>query len=86
VKTLTSVLSFCCKSGSNKKTQACYWLATNNNTRRYKTERHNRKDNTHRKGQQGRTKTKWAYKKLSTYTQSFGKLQMLKFQNGFFLY
>jgi hypothetical protein len=51
-----------------------------------KTERHNRKDNTHRKGKQGRTKTKRAYKKLSTYTESFGKLQMLKFQNGFFLY
>jgi hypothetical protein len=32
-----------------------------------KTERHNRIDKTHRKGQQGRTKIKWAYKKLLTY-------------------
>jgi hypothetical protein len=57
MKTLTCVTSFCCKSGSNGKTQPCYWLATNNNTRRkQKTERHNRIDKTHRKWQQGRTK------------------------------
>jgi hypothetical protein len=29
VQTLTCILSFCCKSGSNRKTQPCYWLATN---------------------------------------------------------
>jgi len=68
VKTLTYVPSFCCNSRSNRKTQPCYWLATNNNTRREKqTEKHDRIDKTHRKGQQRRTKTKWAYNKLPTY-------------------
>jgi hypothetical protein len=48
---------FCCNSRINRKTQPCYWLATNNNTRRkQKTEKHNRIDKTHRKGQQRRTK------------------------------
>jgi hypothetical protein len=72
VKTLTSIPSFCCKSGSNSgsngKIQSCYWLATNNPTRRYqKTEKQNRIDKTHRKVQQGRTKTKCAYEKVPTY-------------------
>jgi hypothetical protein len=30
----------CCESGSNRKTQPCYWLAMNNHTRR----KHNRID------------------------------------------
>jgi hypothetical protein len=34
VKTLTCVPSFCCKSGSNRKTHPCYCLATNSNTRK----------------------------------------------------
>jgi hypothetical protein len=72
VKTLTSIPSFCCKSrsnsGSNGKIQPCYWLATNNPTRRYQeTEKQNRIDKTHRKVQQGRTKTKCAYEKVPTY-------------------
>jgi hypothetical protein len=46
-ETLTCIPSFCCKSGSNRKTQPCYWLTTNNNTRRQqKTGRHNRIDKT----------------------------------------
>jgi hypothetical protein len=30
-KQITCIPSFCCKSRSNRKTQPCYWLATNNN-------------------------------------------------------
>jgi hypothetical protein len=32
------ILSFCCKSRSNWKTQPCYWLATNKNTKGKNTE------------------------------------------------
>jgi hypothetical protein len=66
VKTPICILSFCCTSRSNGKTQPCYWLATNYTRRQQKREKHDRINKTHRKGQQRRTKTKWAYKKLPT--------------------
>ncbi len=61
VKTLTCIPSFCCKSGSNsrsnRKTQPWYWQATNNITRRSKkTEKQNRIDKTHRKRTAGKNK------------------------------
>jgi hypothetical protein len=31
VPTLTCIPSFCCNSGSNRKTQPYYWLATDHN-------------------------------------------------------
>jgi hypothetical protein len=36
---------------------------------------HNRIDKTHREGQQRRTKTKWAYKKLPTYKTLYRIIQ-----------
>jgi hypothetical protein len=55
-------LSFCCNSGSDGKTQPYYWLATDPTT---KTRQRTKKD---RKGkEQGKTKNKWAYRKLPTY-------------------
>jgi hypothetical protein len=56
VKTLACITRFCCKSGSNSKTQPCYWLATNNTRREQKPERHNRIDKTHRKRTSGKNK------------------------------
>ncbi len=49
VKTLTCVLSFCSNSGSKGRTQPCYWLATNKNTRRQpKKKKHNTINKTHK--------------------------------------
>jgi hypothetical protein len=54
-------LSFCCNSGSNGKTQPYYWLATDPTTK-------TRQRNKERKGkEEGKTKNKWAYRKLPTY-------------------
>jgi hypothetical protein len=55
-------LSFCCNSGSNRKTQPYYWLATDPTT---KTRQRNKE--TEKGEQQGKNKNKWAYRKLPTY-------------------
>jgi hypothetical protein len=47
------------------------------------------KDKTHRKGQQRRTKTTWAYKKLPTYKTLYRIILNTpneKFQKGIFAY
>jgi hypothetical protein len=48
----TCVLSFCCKSGSNWKTQPCYWLATNKNTEGKKHNRNIQEDRLKTKGKE----------------------------------
>jgi hypothetical protein len=53
--------------------------------------KHNRIDKTHGKGQQRRTKNKWAYKKLPTDKTLYRIIRntpngILQFQKGFFPY
>jgi hypothetical protein len=88
VQTLTCILSFCCKSGGNRKTQPCYWLATNNTRRKLnkntteETE-HTAKDS---KGKHRTEHTASGFTRSSPFTRlykgSFRILQMLKFKKG----
>ncbi len=63
----TCELSFCCNSGSNGKTQPYYWASNRPQQQGQDKKQTDRGKEKLRKGQQGKTMNKWAYKKLHNY-------------------